>query len=59
MALTLTALLADDLTAQAIQLSVEYDPQPPFMAGSPESAPAAVVDLLRQLARSQRGADNA
>lgn len=56
MALTLTARLADDLTAQAIQLSVEYDPQPPFAAGSPESAPAAVVDLLRQLKRDREDA---
>ncbi len=33
-------------TAQAIQLSIEYDPQPPFDAGSPSKAPAAVLELL-------------
>jgi len=33
--------------AQAIQLAIEYDPQPPFDAGSPEKAPASVVELVR------------
>jgi putative intracellular protease/amidase len=33
--------------AQAIQLGIEYDPQPPYDAGSPTKAPAAIVDLLR------------
>jgi transcriptional regulator GlxA family with amidase domain len=32
--------------AQAIQLSIEYDPQPPFDAGSPEKAPEAIVDSV-------------
>jgi hypothetical protein len=32
--------------AQAIQLSIEYDPQPPFDAGSVQKAPAAVVELV-------------
>jgi transcriptional regulator GlxA family with amidase domain len=36
-------------TAQMIQLAIEYDPQPPFDAGSPSKAPAALVDLVRQL----------
>jgi hypothetical protein len=31
-----------------IQLAIEYDPQPPFDAGSPDKAPAALVDLVRQ-----------
>lgn len=53
MALTLAARLADDRVAQAIQLSVEYDPQPPFSAGSPSTAPADVVALLRALAKKQ------
>jgi hypothetical protein len=33
-------------TAQAVQLMIEYDPQPPFDAGSPAKAPQAVHDLL-------------
>jgi hypothetical protein len=47
MALTLAASIAGDTIAQAIQLGIEYDPQPPFDAGSPEKAPAEVVELLR------------
>jgi putative intracellular protease/amidase len=35
--------------AQAIQLGIEYDPQPPFDAGSPAKAPEAIVDLVRSL----------
>ena len=39
--------IAGDDVAQAIQLGIEYDPQPPFDAGSPEKAPAEVVALCR------------
>ncbi len=35
--------------AQMIQLAIEYDPQPPFDAGSPSKAPAALVDLVQQM----------
>ena len=34
--------------ARAIQLSIEYDPQPPFDAGSPETAPAEVLARVRE-----------
>jgi transcriptional regulator GlxA family with amidase domain len=47
MALTLAARVAGDTVAQAIQLGIEYDPQPPFDAGSPQKAPAEVVRLVR------------
>ncbi|MFL5854579.1 MAG: DJ-1/PfpI family protein [Solirubrobacteraceae bacterium] len=47
MALHLVALEAGDMAAQAIQLGIEYDPQPPFDAGSPEKAPAEVVEFMR------------
>jgi transcriptional regulator GlxA family with amidase domain len=47
MALTLAARIAGDEYAQAIQLGIEYDPQPPFDSGSPEKAPAAVLELVR------------
>jgi transcriptional regulator GlxA family with amidase domain len=47
MALTLVARIAGDQVAQAIQLGIEYDPQPPFDAGSPRKAPAHIVELLR------------
>ena len=36
--LTLLAELAGDEVAQSVQLGLEYDPQPPFQAGSPEKA---------------------
>jgi transcriptional regulator GlxA family with amidase domain len=47
MGLTLAAHIAGDQIAQAIQLGIEYDPQPPFDAGSPEKAPAEVVEICR------------
>jgi putative intracellular protease/amidase len=47
MALRLAELVAGAEIAQAIQLGIEYDPQPPFDSGSPQKAPAAIVDLLR------------
>jgi transcriptional regulator GlxA family with amidase domain len=50
MALRLAARIAGDQVAQAIQLGIEYDPEPPFNAGSPASAPPAIVELVRGLA---------
>lgn len=47
MALRLAELIAGPVVAQAIQLAIEYDPQPPFDSGSPEKAPREVVDLVR------------
>ncbi|MFD4835398.1 hypothetical protein ACFWPV_37025 [Streptomyces uncialis] len=49
MAVRLAALLTDDLTAQAIQLYTEYDPQPPFDTGSVAKAPAEVLERARTL----------
>ena len=53
MALRLAARIAGDETAQAIQLGIEYDPQPPFDAGSPEKAPATIVAALRERTRAR------
>ena len=47
MALTLVARMAGDEVAQAIQLGIEYDPQPPFDAGSPAKASAKVIEMVR------------
>jgi transcriptional regulator GlxA family with amidase domain len=47
MALRLAELLAGPVAAQAIQLAIEYDPQPPFDSGSPEKASGEVVDMVR------------
>ena len=49
MAIRLAALLTDDVTAQAIQLYTEYDPQPPFDTGSVAKAPAEVLERARTL----------
>ena len=46
MALHLVGREAGPEAAQAVQLGIEYDPQPPFDAGSPEKAPAEIVARL-------------
>jgi transcriptional regulator GlxA family with amidase domain len=51
MALALAESIAGREVAQAIQLGTEYDPQPPFDAGAPDKAPAAIVELLRSRSR--------
>jgi cyclohexyl-isocyanide hydratase len=43
-ALTVAAEIAGEPVAQSIQLMMEYDPSPPFTAGSPETAPPAVLE---------------
>jgi putative intracellular protease/amidase len=55
MALTLAARLAGDEVAQLIQLGIEYDPQPPFRAGSTRTAPPEIV-ARAQAIRAQRSA---
>ena len=54
MALVLAARIAGDTVAQAIQLGIEYDPQPPFDAGSPHKASPEVQQLVREAARAER-----
>jgi cyclohexyl-isocyanide hydratase len=46
-ALTVAAELASPQAAQRIQLTTEYDPEPPFAAGSPDRAPVEVSDELK------------
>ena len=44
-------------TAEAIQLRLEYNPAPPFNAGSPDTAPAEVLALMNErIARQARRA---
>jgi cyclohexyl-isocyanide hydratase len=50
-AFTLMAEIAGASVAQAVQLSLEYDPHPPFAAGTPALAPAAVRDVAPILDR--------
>ena len=48
LALTLLAEIAGPEAAMAVQLGIEYDPAPPFAAGSPAKAPDQVVAFLRE-----------
>ncbi|MFC8944454.1 DJ-1/PfpI family protein [Streptomyces rochei] len=51
MGLTLLGRIAGDDHARAVQLLTEYDPQPPYDAGSPEKAPAHLVEEFRGRSR--------
>ena len=48
MALRLSALLFDDTAAKAMQVMIEYDPQPPFDAGSVAKAGPEVMARAAQ-----------
>jgi putative intracellular protease/amidase len=45
MGLVLAGRVAGDDTARAVQLAIEYDPQPPYDAGSPDKAGPEIVAL--------------
>ena len=47
MALTLAAEIAGDETAQAIQLGIEYDPEPPLDSGSIAKAAPGIVQIVK------------
>jgi cyclohexyl-isocyanide hydratase len=47
--LALVALMRNRTYAEAVQLYLEYDPKPPFNAGSPESAPIRVKDFINDM----------
>ena len=51
-ALTVVSMLLDQMTAQMIQLRLEYNPAPPFNAGSPDSAPPDVLAMVNERAAS-------
>jgi cyclohexyl-isocyanide hydratase len=44
--LTVAAEIAGRAAAEAIQLGIEYDPQPPFASGSPERADPTVLEAV-------------
>ncbi|HEX6781937.1 MAG TPA: DJ-1/PfpI family protein [Solirubrobacterales bacterium] len=50
MALHLVSREVGPEIAQAIQLGIEYDPDPPFDSGSPEKAPPDIVELVKSVA---------
>ena len=47
-ALTLVSMLVDRATAEAIQLRLEYNPAPPFNAGSPDTAPTELLARIME-----------
>jgi cyclohexyl-isocyanide hydratase len=49
-ALRLAALLRGETVAQQIQLQLEYSPAPPFVSGSPATAPREIVEAVRRAA---------
>ena len=49
--LTVAAELFGEDAAKAAELGIEYDPKPPFGTGSPERAPAEIVEAVRELER--------
>ena len=54
-ALTLVSILVDRPTAEAIQLRLEYNPAPPFNAGSPDTAPPDILARTKdRIAASQQ-----
>ena len=54
MALRLAELLVDDVAAKAMQLMVEYDPQPPFDAGNVDAAGEEVMTRLVEYSADKR-----
>jgi cyclohexyl-isocyanide hydratase len=50
----LAARIAGPEVAQAIQLGIEYDPQPPFDSGSTDKAAPEIVELVRAVAAARR-----
>jgi len=53
MALRLSQLLFDDVAAQAMQLMIEYDPQPPFDTGALGKASQTVVERVIEYSQSK------
>jgi transcriptional regulator GlxA family with amidase domain len=53
MALYLVGREAGTEVAQAVQLGIEYDPDPPFDAGSPQKAPPQIVEMVSAISRAE------
>jgi transcriptional regulator GlxA family with amidase domain len=56
MALHLVGREAGPEVAQAVQLGIEYDPDPPFDSGSPEKAAPEIVELVRSVSSAATSA---
>ncbi|TAL84036.1 MAG: DJ-1/PfpI family protein [Beijerinckiaceae bacterium] len=57
--LTIVAELAGSEEAETIQLGLEYNPEPPFNAGTPKTASASVLAAARQRGAASRQARQA
>jgi transcriptional regulator GlxA family with amidase domain len=53
MALHLVGREVGPEVAEAVQLGIEYDPQPPFDAGHPSKAPAPIVELVTAVSEAE------
>jgi len=49
MALSFAAEMVSPDFAQLLQLATQYDPEPPFKGGTPESAPGHILELAREM----------
>jgi transcriptional regulator GlxA family with amidase domain len=58
MALHLVKTINGPEVAQAVQLGIEYDPEPPVDAGSPEKAPPEIVELVTAVFNAQEDASS-
>ena len=56
MALTLAARIANEDVAKAIQLGIEYDPEPPFDSGSTRTASPETIELVRAVVAARDAA---
>jgi transcriptional regulator GlxA family with amidase domain len=56
MALHLVRDINGDDVAKAVQLAIEYDPEPPLDAGSPDKAPKQIVELVTAAFEAQDAA---
>jgi len=53
MALHLVGREVGPEVAEAVQLGIEYDPQPPFDAGAPHTAPAPIVEIVTAVSEAE------
>jgi transcriptional regulator GlxA family with amidase domain len=51
LALTLVGRMFGDEVAQAVQLGIEYDPQPPYDSGAPSKASPEIRELVEGVIR--------
>jgi cyclohexyl-isocyanide hydratase len=54
-ALALTAAIRGEDHAKFVQLSLEYDPQPPFDSGTPDKADPAIITQYREMVAKAAG----